>query len=117
VLEWEDVCWLDFEDENPTPSSVPEEVTGVQAEGDGPGRLTLEWFPSPRAEQYHVEIFEVGTDTDFRRVLTVVEPSADLENLTPGVQARVRIVATNAAGNAAPSDEVTLQVPALANAA
>lgn len=117
VLEWEDVRWLDFEDENPTPSSVPEEVTGVQAEGDGPGRLTLEWFPSPRAEQYHVEIFEVGTDTDFRRVLSVVEPGADLENLTPGVQARVRIVATNAAGNAAPSDEVTLQVPALANAA
>lgn len=116
VLESDDVRWLDFEDQIPADPNVPEEVTGLLVEGDGPGRVTLEWFPSLRAERYHVEIFETGVDTDFRRVLTVLEPGADLEGLTPAAQVRVRVVAANAAGDGAPSEEVTVQVPALAAA-
>ena len=116
VLEPEDVRWLDFEDEIPADPNVPEEVTGLQVEGDGAGRLTAEWFPSLRAARYQVEVFEVGHDTEFRRVLTVTDPGADIEGLTPGVQVRVRIVATNAAGDSAPSEEVTTLVPVLAAA-
>jgi len=116
VLEPDDVRWLDFEDEIPADPNVPEEVTGLLVEGDGAGRLALEWFPSLRAARYHVEIFETGVDTDFRRVLTVLEPGADLESLTPTAQVRVRIVAANSAGDGAPSEEVAVQVPALAAA-
>jgi hypothetical protein len=117
VLEPDDVRWLDFEDSAPGDEHVPEAVSGLQAESDTAGEADAEWLPSERAARYHVETLEVGRDTEFQRVQTVVEPGATLTGLTPGAQVRVRVVAVNGAGDSAPSDEVVLIVAGLASVA
>jgi hypothetical protein len=115
ALEPDDVRWLDFLDAIPADPRVPEAVEGLQVEGDGPGNLDAEWFPSERAERYYVELLIIGTDPDFRRILTVTDPHATLENLPAGARVKVRVVAVNAAGQAAPSEVVEIEVPALAD--
>ena len=117
TLESDDTRWLDFEDSIPADPSVPEPVSGVQAEGDGPGVLAVEWLPSLRAQRYLVEVIETGKDVEFRRVATVLEPDADLEGLTPGGRYKVRVVAANSAGESAPSSIVDVTAPSLANVA
>ncbi len=114
TLEPDDTRWLDFEDSIPSDPSVPEAVSGVQAEGDGPGAVVVEWLPSLRAQRYFVEILETGKEVEFRRVATVLEPDADLEGLTPGGRYKVRVIAGNSAGESAPSGIVDVAVPSLA---
>jgi hypothetical protein len=59
----------------------------------------------------------VGTDTDFRRLLTVQDTSAQLADLPVGATVKLRVRAVNAAGESAPSDVVTITVPAMEDAA
>ena len=69
-----------------------------------------------RAERYLIEMFVVGQDTEFRRLKTVLDDDALLP-LPAGAVVKVRVVAANAAGESAPSAEVEMTVPALAEAA
>lgn len=117
VMELDDPRWLDFLDEIPGETSVPEAVENVEAEGDGPGRLFIDWAPSIRAERYHLEILVVGTDAEFRRLVTVQDTSAQLSDLPVGATVKLRVRAVNAAGESAPSDVVTITVPAMEDAA
>jgi hypothetical protein len=117
ALEPDDVRWLDFLDALPSDTRVPEPVSDMEVEGDGPGALDAEWPPTARAERYLVEIKIEGVDADFRRVATVREPNAQLGDLTPGSRGALRVVAANPAGESAPSPEVSFQVPAQADAA
>jgi hypothetical protein len=117
ALEPDDVRWLDFVDALPSDTQVPEAVTNLEVEGDGPGLLDAEWSPSLRAERYQVEVIESGRDVEFRRVTTVTEPNAGIEGLTPGARVKVRVLAANAAGSSAPSEVVDAVVPPLANVA
>ncbi len=117
ALEPDDARWLDFIDALPADTQVPEAVEDFMAEGDGPGGLGLEWTPSVRAERYLIEAQQIGVDADFRRVLTVTDPSADLEGLVPGARYRLRVVAANRAGESAPSAVVEIVVPAESAAA
>ena len=116
ILELDDPRWLDFVDEIPGETSRPEAVEEVEVEGDGPGRLAIDWAPSVRAERYLVEIM-AGEETELRRVATVHDPSADLADLTPGATVKVRVFAANGAGESAPSAVVESTVPSLADAA
>jgi hypothetical protein len=117
ALEPTDVRWLDFVNALPADTQTPEAVENLEVEGDGPGRLEAEWTPSVRAARYHVEVQEVGRDIDFRRAVTVTDPSAELEDLSPGTRVRVRVLAVNRAGESVPSEVVEAQVPALASVA
>ncbi len=112
ALEPEDVRWLDFLEAIPADPRVPEAVEGVQVEGDAPGSVDVEWFPADRAERYHVEVQVAGLDTEFRRVATVTELNATVDNLPAGGRLKVRVVAANTAGTAPASDAVAAEVPA-----
>ncbi len=79
----------------------------------GPGELFVEWPASARAERYLVQVQVLGVDTDFQTVETAYDTDADLEDLPPGKQVRVRLVAANDAGESAPSEAVTITVPSL----
>jgi len=117
ALEPDDVRWLDFIDVLPADTQVPEAVSNLEVDGDGPGLLVAEWSPSVRAERYQVQVLESGRDVEFRLLTTVPSPNADLEGLTPGARVKVRVVAANRAGGSAPSEIVDATVPALANVA
>lgn len=96
---------------------MPEKVENLEVFPGVPVGWTLEWDAAVRGERYHVELLVVGVDTEFHRVATVYDTNATLTDLTPGTTVKVRVVAANAGGEGAPSEEVQVQVPALAQAA
>jgi hypothetical protein len=117
ILPQTDERWIEFVSEVPSDEQRPEPVEGVVLTGAAPGELDVDWEGSPRAERYQVCLKVAGVDAEFRHVLTVRDTNATLTGLTPGAEVTVRIVAANAAGEAAPSDDEAARVPALSAAA
>ena len=117
ILPQTDERWIEFVSEVPADEQRPEPVEGVVLTGAAPGELDVDWEASPRAERYQVCIKVGGTDAEFRHMTTVRDTNATLTGLTPGAEVTVRVVAANAAGEAAPSDDETAKVKALAVAA
>jgi hypothetical protein len=117
VLAADDPRWRGFGFNIPADPSVPEAVQNLEVFAETPGALSLDWDASARAERYHVELLVVGTETEFRRVATVYDTDTELTGLTPGATVKVRVIAANAGGESVPSEEVEVQVPALAQAA
>lgn len=117
VLAADDPRWRGFGFNIPADPSVPEAVENLAVFAETPGALSLDWDASARAERYHVELLVVGTEVEFHRVVTVYGTSAELTDLTPGATVKVRVIAANAGGESVPSEEVQVQVPALAQAA
>lgn len=116
VLDEGDSRWLDFIDEVPGDLSAPEAVSALVAEPGLPGHVRLSFIDSLRAEAYGVYVSH-GEGQPFVHVLTIHDTVADLV-LTPGIDVRIRVKASNAAGQSAfsPVAEVTVPV-ALAEAA
>jgi hypothetical protein len=116
VLDEGDSRWLDFIDEVPGDLSAPEAVSALVAEPGLPGHVRLSFIDSLRAEAYGVYVSH-GAGQPFVHVLTIHDTVADLV-LTPGIDVRIRVKASNAAGQSAfsPVAEVTVPV-ALAEAA
>ena len=113
VLADDDPRWRAFGLNIPADTHVPEAVTGLTLSAGGAGELFAGWEESVRAVRYQVEIFVVGSDVALHHVATVYDPNAELTDLTPGASVRVRVIAVNAGGSSAPSEEVTAVVPAL----
>ena len=95
---------------------IPDAVEALAMGSGVPGEIDVEWEAGARAARYLVEVLVVGTDSEFRRATTVRDTNATLTGFPPVAAVKVRIVAANAAGEAAPSDEETVTVRALAQA-
>lgn len=117
ILKQDDVRWMDFLASVPGDERRPESVDVIVVLGGAVGELEVDWERTPRTDRYHVEVLIPGPDAAFKRFATVRDTNATLTDLPPGVPVKVRVVAVNDAGEAAPSEEVTAEVPALARAA
>ncbi len=109
VLPKMDSRWLDFIDAVPGELRAPEAVSTVVVEAGTPGHVRLSMLPSLRATAYGIEVAN-GVGQPFAHFATVHDTVADLE-LTPGAHVRIRVKASNAAGQAAPSPVVEITVP------
>ena len=105
LLEDDDPVWEAFGLHRPAQPSAPESVVNVNLEAMGQGKLLASWPLAMRAVRYRVEVLAAGVDTDFRTGKSVQDLQALLKGFTAGQTVRVRIVASNGTGHAAPSDE------------
>ena len=111
-----DPRWMDFIEKEPGVLRAPEAVSAIVAEPGLPGHIRLSFLPALRAEAYGVYVSQ-GEGQPFVHVATVHDTVADLI-LTPGADVRIRVKASNAAGQSAPSPIAEATVPvALAAAA
>ena len=111
-----DPRWMDFIEKTPGVLHAPEAVSALVAEPGLPGHIRLSFLPALRAEAYGVYVSH-GEGQPFLHVATVHDTVADLI-LTPGADVRIRVKASNAAGQSAPSPIAEVTVPvALAEAA
>ena len=109
VLEKMDSRWMDFIDAVPGELRAPEAVSAIVAEPGAPGHVRLSMLPSLRATAYAVEV-STGEGQPFAHFVTAHDTVADLE-LTPGANVRIRVRASNPAGQSAPSPVVEVTVP------
>ena len=116
AMQPNDPRWMDFIETVPGELRAPEAVSAIVAEPGLPGHVRLSFLGAVRADAYGVYVSH-GEGQPFVQVLTVRDTVADL-NLTPGANVRIRVKASNAAGQSAfsPIAEVTVPV-ALAEAA
>jgi len=113
LLDPLDPRWLAFGLNMPGAPETPDPVESLLLTLIGPTAVFADWDNALRALRYHVEIFVVGVDTDFRHVQTVIgESEATLTDLPAGRTVRVRIISVNDAGSAPPSGVVEIAVPA-----
>ena len=105
-----DPRWMDFIEKTPGVLHAPEAVSALVAEPGVPGHVRLSFLSSLRAEAYGVYVSH-GEGQPFAHVATVHDTVADL-SLTPGANVRIRVKASNAAGQSAPSPIAEVTVPA-----
>ena len=114
VLDEKDPRWMDFIEKAPGELRAPEAVSAIVAEQGMPGHVRLSFLPSVRAEAYGVYVSTDGGAT-YPHFETIHDTVADLV-LTPGAHVKIRVKASNAAGQSAfsPVAEVTVPVEAAA---
>lgn len=106
LLDGSDPLWFAFGLVAPDGEDTPDQVSALILGSGDLGTLVAEWPDAPRAASYRVEIQIVGVDPDFHLVLTVHDSDCTLTGLPSGAQVRVRVIAVNSAGAAAPPSEV-----------
>jgi hypothetical protein len=94
----------------PANPSAPESVASVIAAALGNGRFTATWPYATRAIRFRVETFIVGVDTEWQSKGSFKDLEAILKGFTAGQTVKVRIVAGNDGGDAAPSPEAQVAV-------
>ena len=109
VLGEMDPRWKDFVDSVPGDLRAPEAVSTIIAEPGRAGHVRLSFLGAVRADAYGVYVSH-GEGQPFLHVLTIHDTVADLV-LTAGAQVRIRVKASNAAGQSAPSPIVEVTVP------
>ena len=110
ALKENDPRWKDFIEAMPGELRAPEAVSALVAEPGLPGHVRLSFLPSLRAEAYGVYVSTDGGAT-YAHFTTIHDTVADLV-LTPGANLKIRVKASNAAGQSAfsPIAEVTVPV-------
>ena len=110
ALDEKDSRWMDFIETVPGELRAPEAVSAIVAEAGLPGHVRLSFLGAVRADAYGVYVSH-GEGQPFLHTVTVRDTVADLI-LTPGANVRIRVRASNAAGQSAfsPSAEVTVPV-------
>ncbi len=111
LLEDDDPIWYAFGFNPPAAPETPDQVEGLVVTPGEDGTAYADWGETPRAKRFHVDIQVVGVDAAFRRVATVTDSDATITGLPAGSTVRVRVIAVNDAGNAAPSDVVEIVMP------
>ena len=106
-----DPRWLAFGLNMPGAAETPDTAESLVLTLLGPTAIFADWDNALRALRYHVEIFVVGVDTDFRRVQTVEQSEATQTDMPAGRTVRVRIISVNDAGSAPPSAVAEIAVP------
>ena len=109
AMKENDPRWMDFIEAVPGELRAPEAVSALVAEPGLPGHVRLSFLDSLRAEAYGVYV-SYGEGQPFVHVLTIHDTVADLV-LTPGANVKIRVKASNAAGQSAPSPVAEVTVP------
>ncbi len=94
----------------PANPSAPEPVSGVTLAPLGNGRFSASWPYATRAVRFRVETLVMGTDTEWQNKGSFRDLEAILKNFAAGQTVKVRIVAGNDGGDAAPSPEGSVVV-------
>jgi hypothetical protein len=105
LISEDDPRWEDFGLNIPANPSAPESVASVAVMQASNHRLEVSWPYAVRAMRYIIEIFIIGLDTEWRTGATSKDLTVILKNLTAGQTVKVRVVAVNDGGKAAPSPE------------
>jgi hypothetical protein len=106
----DDSRWEAFGLSIPANPSAPESVASVTAAPLGTGRIEVAWPYATRAVRFRVETFIVAVDTDWQNKGSFKDLEAILKGFTAGQTVKVRIIAGNDGGDAAPSPEAQVVV-------
>jgi hypothetical protein len=106
----DDPRWESFGLNVPANPSAPEFVAGVTVAPLGGGRFTANWPYATRAIRFRVETFITGVDTEWKNKGSFKDLETILKGFTAGQTVKVRIVAGNDGGDAAPSPEAQVVV-------
>ncbi len=94
----------------PANPSAPDSVASVTAAALGNGRFELNWPYATRAVRFRVETKREGVDTEWQNAGSYKDLEAILKGFTAGQTVKVRVVAGNDGGDAAPSPEAQVVV-------
>lgn len=111
LIPSDDPRWHAFGLNLPSDPDQPDAVEGLAVTATGPASAYATWHHSRRAEHYRVLLMIVGVDADYREVDMRDECDAALPALPARAKVRVKIVATNDAGDAPASEIVEIQMP------
>ncbi len=106
----DDARWEAFGLNIPANPSAPESVASVAAAALGNGRIEVSWPYATRAIRFRVETFIEAVDTEWQNKGSFKDLEAILKGFTAGQTVKVRIVAGNDGGDAAPSPEGSVVV-------
>ena len=110
-LEDTDPLWLAFGLNEPGATNLPDSVDGLVLTAGPAGIVVLHWNTPPRATRYRVFKQIDGVDAVPVNLNTVTDSDATLTAQPSGKTLKVYVIAANDAGQAAPSDTVTIVVP------
>jgi hypothetical protein len=110
-LDDTDSLWLAFGLNEPGATNLPDSVDGLVLTAGPAGIVVLHWNTPPRATRYRVFKQIDGVDAVPVNVNTVTDSDATLTAQPSGKTLKVYVIAANDAGQAAPSDTVTIVVP------
>ena len=106
----DDPRWEAFGLNIPANPSAPEPVSAVTLEALSNHRMGVSWPYSVRAVRFRVEAQIMGVDTEFQNKGSFKDLEAILKGFTAAQTVKVRIVAGNDGGDAAPSPEGQITV-------
>lgn len=110
LIAVDDPRWEAFGLNMPANPSAPEPVLSLTAAALGSGRVEASWTYAVRATRYRVESFITGVDTEWQSKANAKDLEAILKNYTAGQVVKLRVVACNDGGEAAPSPEAQVTV-------
>ena len=109
VLDLKDPRWLKFIDRIPGDPRAPEQVTEVTATAQPGGLILIDWPDATRAARYKVFKQIVGVDPTPLVVATVEDSDAQITGVPSGATVELKVVASNAVGDAPASAPIQLQ--------
>jgi hypothetical protein len=111
LLDDTDPLWLAFGLNEPGATNLPDTVDGLVLTAGPAGIVVLHWSTPPRATRYRVFKQIDGVDPMPVNISTVSDSDATLTGQPSGKTLKIYVIAANDAGQAAPSDTVTIVVP------
>jgi len=111
LLDDNDPLWLAFGLNEPGATNLPDPADGLALTAGPAGTVLAHWSTASRATRYRVFQQIDGVDAVPVNVVTTSESDATLAGLPSGKTVNIYIIAANDAGQAAPSDTVTIVVP------
>lgn len=110
LIAVDDPRWEAFGLNMPANPSAPEPVLSLTAAALGSGRVEVSWTYAVRATRYRVESFITGVDVAWQSKVNAKDMEVILKNYTAGQEVKLRVVACNDGGEAAPSPEAQVTV-------
>jgi len=111
LLDDTDPLWLAFGLNEPGATNLPDSVDGLVLTAGPAGIVVLHWNNASRATRYRVFKQIDGVDTIPVNITTVTDSDATLTGQPSGKTLKIYIIAANDAGQAAPSETVSIVVP------
>lgn len=110
LIASDDLRWEAFGLNIPANPSAPEPVASVIAAALNGARIEVSYSYATRATRYRVQTFIQGVDDEWQTAATPKDLEVILKNFITGQQVKVRVVAFNDGGDAAPSPEAVVTV-------
>ena len=110
LIATDDPLWEAFGLNVPANPTAPEPVASVTAVAAGSGRIEVSYPYATRVTRYRVQTFITGVDTEWQSKATPKDLEVILKNFTPAQVVKVRVIAANDGGEAAPSPEAQVTV-------